>query len=156
MNTIAATRIKIEPLSSVALWTNPLLVFKLYCLEPGEHRFPHPAIPAGNYVLRLRTIGQKHQTYARYYDDRPGFHQGMVEIFGVPGRTAIEFHVGNYLAESEGCSLAGTSYHMGPDGHYGVGASRLAYEKAYPIIRDLILAGPTTLALTDAVGVLDA
>lgn len=153
MTTITATRFKIEPLSSVAIWVHPNIDFKLYTLEPGLQREPHPGIPEAEYALRLRTIGQKHAAYKARYDADPkfgpGWHHGMIEIYGVPGREAIEFHVGNTIADSEGCSLAGSYFAPGTHGRFSVGASRQAYERAYPIIRDLILAGPTRLHLTD-------
>lgn len=152
MQVITANRFKIEPLSSVAQWVHPNINFNLYTLEPGLQREPHPGIPTGQYILRLRTIGQKHAAYkARYDGDHVfgiGWHRGMIEIAAVPGREAIEFHVGNTIADSEGCSLCGLLFTPGPDGHFRVGSSRQAYERAYPIIRDLILAGPVSLHLT--------
>lgn len=142
--------------TSVALWSGPGLPIPLYCLEPGEHRFPNPRIPAGTYPLRLRTLGSKHADYKAHYDAHarfgPGWHCGMIEICAVPARTAIEFHIGNYMQDTLGCSLAGKSYAKGPDGEYQVHDSRAAYEDAYPVIRDLILAGPTQVSIRDAIG----
>lgn len=150
---ISAKRIHATPQSSVAVWGGPGLNFPLYCLEPGEMRVPHPRIPAGNYPLKLRTLGQKHLDYKAHYDAAtrfgPEWHQGMIEICDVPGRTAIEFHVGNFIKDTLGCSLAGLSYDRGADAEYRVISSRVAYERAYPILRDLILAGPVQIQISD-------
>lgn len=154
MTTIfTAVRIQEAPRSSVAVWSGPKLGFVLYALEPGERRLPHPRIPAGTYPLRLRTVGEKNIDYATYYADREGdkfprgWHRGMVEICDVPGRTAVLFHVGNWVSNTLGCSLAGLSYGKDENGDYCVTDSRRAYERAYPIFRDAILAGPTQLVI---------
>lgn len=149
-----ARRIHADPLSSVSLWTGPGLTFPLYCLEPGEGREPHPRIPEGEYPLRLRTVGSKHQDYLRHYARDENFpsdwHKGMVEIANVPQRTAVLFHVGNFIDDSLGCSLAGLKYGRDALGHYRVYNSRLAYEQAYPVLRDAILAGPALLRVAGA------
>ena len=148
-----ARRIKSNPLSSVALWSGPGITFPLYCLEPGEKREPHPIIPEGEYPLMLRTVGSKHQDCLRHYARDENFpsdwHKGMVEIANVPQRTAILFHVGNFINDTLGCSLAGLSYGKDALGHYRVYNSRLAYEKAYPVLRDAILGGPTLLRVVN-------
>jgi hypothetical protein len=117
-----------------------------YCLEPGIDREPHPCIPAGRYELKLRTIGQKHTEYQRFYGSKfgIGWHRGMVEITGVADREAIEFHIGNTIADTLGCSVSGTEALKPPgngSGHWEVAGSRAAYERVYPILRDAILAG---------------
>lgn len=143
-----ATRIYQTAASSVAIWSGPKIAFPLYCLEPGEQREPHPRIPAGTYPLRLRTVGKKHADYLKHYGSH--FHKGMVEIAEVPGREFIELHVGNTIADTLGCSLPGLSYGKDEDGNYAVAESRRAYEKAYPILRDAILAGATQLIIKPA------
>lgn len=150
---LSSKRIHSNPMSSIAVWSGPGINFPLYCLEPGVSRIPHPRIPAGIYPLRLRTIGQKHLIYKSRYDAiarfGPDWHQGMIEICDVPDRTAIEFHVGNFIKDTQGCSLTGLSYDQGADGNYRVISSRVAYERVYPIIRDLIWAGPTHVQISD-------
>lgn len=152
MTTLKVKRISVEPMSSVAVWFRPDGTRICYCLEPGLKRVPHPGIPEGDYALRLRSAGSKHAAYKARYDADPkfgpGWHKGMIEIV-VPGRVAIEWHVGDYLADTEGCSLAGETFARGVDGHWTVGASRTAYEKNYPYLRDLILAGPTRLVFIE-------
>jgi|GEM_PF-3658224 len=148
MLTFTAKRLAHDDLSSVARWSKPDGHDLCYCLEPGYRREPHPIIPAGTYALRLRTVGEKHAAYLKWYGS--DFHKGMIEICDVPGRTAIEFHVGNTIADTLGCSLSGDSFINPPgngSGHFEVVRSRVAYERAYPILRDAILAGPTQLII---------
>lgn len=153
MNTFIAQRIKADAVSSIAVWRGPGIMFPLYCLEPGEKRVPHPRIPAGDFPLRLRNVGSKADDYARHYARDENFqsdwHKGMVEICDVPGRVAILFHVGNFIDVTEGCSVAGLKYGRDALGHYRTYQSRLAYEQAYPHLRDAILAGPTVLRVID-------
>lgn len=152
MKTFEARRFAQDAMSSVAQWVDPAGVTLCYCLEPGAERIPHPGIPAGTYQLKLRPYGKKHEAYLKWYG--PDFHKGMIEICKVPDRVAIEFHVGNTIADTEGCSLCGDKYASPPgnmkSGHYEVGGSRKTYEKVYPIIRDAILAGPTQLIIHPA------
>lgn len=74
--------------------------FGAYTLEPSRDRAEHPCIPAGGYRVDLL--------------DHPK-HGKCYEIIGVPGRTSILFHVGNYAADppgksdSEGCILLGNA-----------------------------------------------
>jgi hypothetical protein len=149
-------RLDSDGLSIISRWFDPAGKPLCWCLEPGAQTVGHPCIPARHYSLRLRTVGQKHRDYQAYYDKRfePGWHRGMVEIV-VPGRTAIEFHVGNTVADTLGCSLAGSSA-VPPDhaasGHWEVARSRAAYEAVYPILRDAVLAGAATLTITEVFG----
>lgn len=140
MNMFTAKRIAHDGQSSVARWVDPEGAELCFCLEPGFERLPHPGIPIGTYELRLRTVGEKHASYLKWYG--PEFHKGMIEICNVPGRTAIEFHVGNTIADTEGCSLCGEKIidpiHAASK-HYEVTRSRVTYERVYPILRDAIL-----------------
>lgn len=153
MIAFTARRIKSDAMSSIALWSGPGIIFPLYCLEPGEDRKPHPIIPEGEYPLQLRTVGSVADGYAKHYARDEHFpsdwHRGVVEICNVPHRTAILFHVGNFIDDTMGCSLPGLHYGKDALGHYRVVNSRLAYEKAYPILRDAILGGPTLLRISD-------
>jgi hypothetical protein len=44
----------------------------------------------------------------RYMSPKRGYE--VFELQGVPDRTAIEIHIGNYPADTDGCILLGTSY----------------------------------------------
>lgn len=143
-----AQRIAQDDMSSLARWFSPDGTQLCYALEPGQMREPHPGIPVGIYDLKLRTVGEKHKQYLKWYG--PDFHRGMVEIAGVAGRTAILLHVGNSIADTEGCSLCGERALLPRESashHYEVTRSRVTYEKIYPIIRDAILAGPVSLII---------
>ena len=153
MTRFTARRLMTDGLSSVTRWFDgetPLC----FALEPGFTRVPHPGIPAGSYSLVLNTAGQKSQDYAVYYGGRfgIGWHKGMVMLEGVPGRDAIEFHVGNTIADTLGCFLAGENVIAPPgngSGHYEVERSRAAYERVYPILRDAILNGRATVEVIE-------
>lgn len=153
MTTIfTAKRIASDGLSCISQWFGPGDVPLCFCLEPGLLREPNPIVPAGTYDLRLRTIGGKNAEYAAYYGNKfgIGWHKGMVQLMAVPGRDFIEFHVGNTIADTLGCSLAGSDAIRPPgngSGHWEVSGSRIAYEKVYPVLRDAILAGPTQLQI---------
>ena len=154
MALFTAKRIASEPMSSVARWYGPDGTALCFCLEPGAARVPHPRIAAGTYALKLTNGTPKSADYARFYASKfgIGWHKGMIEICDVPGRTAIEFHVGNTIADTMGCSLSGTTYLPPPsegDEHYEVAGSRDAYEKTYPILRDAVLAGDAQLQILD-------
>lgn len=147
-----ARRLASDGMSCISQWFDSANAPLCFCLEPGLLRLRHPIIPAGTYDLQLRTVGDKHLEYNRYYGNKfgIGWHRGMVQIANVPDRDFIEFHVGNTVADTEGCSLAGTEAVRPPgngSGHWEVAHSRTAYEKVYPILRDAILAGPVQLQI---------
>lgn len=138
---VTAHRFARDEVSTVSIWELDGRNI-CYCLEPGAEG-EHPAIPSGKYALGLRTIGDKHAQYLKWYG--PDFHKGMIEILDVPGRTAIEFHVGNTIADTKGCSLCGSNAvdpRVSNSKHWEVARSRVTYEKVYPVLRDAILAGP--------------
>lgn len=92
------------------------------------------AIPAGSYELELRKTGKFHTQYAAKYASKKDWHQGMIHLKNVKGFKYILFHIGNYPKDTHGCLLPGKNR-----GSNMVGASTLAYEQVYPIIRDAIL-----------------
>lgn len=147
-------RLANDAMSSIARLYAPDGTPLCYVLEPGP-RMAHPCIPLGVYPLRLQTQGDKSAAYARTYSSKfgLGWHKGMVLIDDVPGRIGIEFHIGNSIADTLGCLLAGESV-LNPPGdgseHYEVVRSRLAYERVYPVLRDAILAGACSLQIIDA------
>lgn len=151
-NIFTCRRLATDGISLISRWLDEAGNTLCYGLEPGRERPEHPGIPSGDYALRLRTVGAKHLEYQAYYGRRfrPGWHMGMVEIAGVPGRSAIEFHVGNTIADTEGCTLCGEAPLKPPgngSGHWEVARSRIAYERVYPILRDAVLAGETRLRI---------
>jgi hypothetical protein len=148
VNIFRAQRIASDGMSIASRWTTPAGVRLCYCLEPGMERVPHPGISSGLYPLRLRTVGAKHAAYLKWY--KGDFHKGMVKICDVVGRDAIEFHVGNSISDTLGCSLCGESLVdalRSSSHHWEVQRSRVTYEKVYPVLRDAILAGPTFISI---------
>lgn len=141
---VTARRIARDDASTVSAWMIDGHQV-CYCLEPGAAG-AHPAIPSGSYKLGLRTVGDKHKAYLKWYG--PKFHKGMIEILDVPNREAILFHVGNTIADTQGCSLCGERAidpRVSNSEHWEVARSRVTYEKIYPPIRDAIAAGPVTI-----------
>lgn len=136
-----ARRTEHDALSTIARWSDQKGDQLCWCLEPGAQTPVHPCIPIGTYPLRLRTGTLKDAEYRKKFG---GFwHKGMIEIADVPDRFAIEFHIGNTVHDTEGCSLAGLMPIEPPgnldSGHWEVSGSTIAYQKVYPALRDAIL-----------------
>jgi hypothetical protein len=90
-------------------------------------------IPAGRYRLGLRTAGDHHRRYALLF---PDLHRGMVEILGVPGFTAILFHIGNRDDDTAGCVLVGDAARQNVTQDGWIGESKAAYARVYPQIAE--------------------
>jgi len=143
-----ARRLASDGMSMVSRWQDPAGGNLCFCLEPGLGREAHPGIPSGLYSLKLRTWGEKHQAYRKRFG--ASFHKGMVEICGVASRADILLHIGNSIADTEGCSLAGETLvrpELSLSRHWEVAKSEAAYRRVYPILRDQILRGPTQLRI---------
>lgn len=69
-------------------------------------------IPAGTYICR------------RYHSPKRGYD--VFELQDVPGRDAIEIHIGNWPKNTDGCVLVGTSFGV-IDGELGVTDSHDAF-----------------------------
>lgn len=70
------------------------------------------------------------------------------EIAGVAGRSAILFHAGNWVDDSRGCVLTGTTFDPvgGSDGKSGVTGSKMAFDE----LMDLLDGVPSfTLTVAD-------
>jgi hypothetical protein len=89
--------------------------------EPSP-RAVHPCIPEGTYELRLTMyyggdgIGGEHEDYPCY------------EILHVVGRSEIKLHIGNTIADTEGCPLIGESLGF-VDGRWAVTNSKQSFER---------------------------
>lgn len=94
-------------------------------------------IPAGEYPLDLRRFGGFH---ARY-NERFGFHIGMIEIVGVPGFSDVLIHCGNTDEDTRGCILLGDGAQQNITARGRISSSTLAYERVYPIIARSIESG---------------
>lgn len=112
-----------------------------FTLEPGPRTPAHPRKPAGRYPLVLRKEGGKYADYLRRFGGH-WFH-GIPHII-VPGRTWIEFHIGNSVADTLGCSMPGQQYvapGLSHSRHYEVEKSLFAFQAIYPLIRNACEAG---------------
>jgi hypothetical protein len=124
--------------------------FECYGLE-DEYRplkqkvFGETRIPAGTYKVIVRTFGGFHSRYSE--DSRfKDFHQGMLEIKGVPGFTDILIHVGNFDRNTNGCLLVGTSANAQ---NMSIGSSAIAYERLYKKVIAAAQAGDLTISFYD-------
>src|SRR5690606_12182950 len=100
-------------------------------------------IPPGEYGLSLNHWAGMNAKYARWY---PQFHEGMVEIIGIPNYRLVFFHRGNTHEDTKGCPLTGLYWTL-VEGDYRMGASALAYERAYPLLVEHIRKGNDRLVV---------
>lgn len=92
-------------------------------------------IPAGEYVIKLRTVGGFHEKYSKKFG---ATHKGMLWLQDVPGFEYILIHVGNTDKDTAGCILVGATV----DRRKGVlGRSTEAYRSIYPVVAAAILGG---------------
>lgn len=94
---------------------------------PGE-----TCIPAGTYMVTLRTEGGFHGRYLKAY---PKMHRGMLWIRDVPGFEWVLIHRGNTPADTKACVLTGDTPAM-THGEFTVIRSAVAYERLYPLVVD--------------------
>ena len=106
--------------------------FECFGLE-DEYRLEKVAsetrIPAGVYVIGLRTWGGFHAKYSRH-PSYSAIHKGMLEVMDVPNFTGILIHVGNTDDDTAGCLLVGLIANS-QEGNISIGNSRVAYIKFY-------------------------
>lgn len=110
-------------------------------LEDAHHapKIPHSTrIPAGTYPVKLRTEGGFHQRYSKRFGD---WHKGMLWIRDVPDFEFILIHLGNSIADTDGCVLTGSEVidHAGEP--FEVLGSEKAYREFYPPVRDALIRG---------------
>lgn len=77
----------------------------------------HPCIPVGQYPVVL------------YHS--PHFGRAMPLLVGVPGRSGIEIHWGNYVRDFKGCIGVGTTRSTLPDGGLAIWNSRETFDKLF-------------------------
>ena len=70
-----------------------------FTLEPPKAGIDHPRIPAGSYSLAL----------APSEKFSPIYHHPMINVMGVPGRSDILMHPGDFERDTLGCLLIGTA-----------------------------------------------
>lgn len=99
-------------------------------------------IPAGTYRLRARRFGGFHKRYSEMFD----FHKGMIEVIGVPGRSDILIHVGNYHTDTKGCPLVGVADFKA----WTVWQSKATYERFYKEVIDKVWRGQAAITFKDS------
>lgn len=102
-------------------------VFECYTIEDEnrEQKVMHETrIPAGTYVITLRTFGGHHEKYVKKFD----FHKGMLWLQDVPKFKDILIHIGNTDNDSSGCVIVGKTADL-IKGY--VGQSTIAYKEMY-------------------------
>lgn len=95
-------------------------------------------IPAGEYEIKLRTVGGFHQRYAVRF---PNIHRGMLWLMDVPGFEYILLHCGNTDADTDGCILVGDGVHENVTTRGYLNASTSAYTRLYPQVAAAIAQG---------------
>lgn len=100
-------------------------------LERPAPRFvnEHPCIPAGEYRVGL------------YHS--PHFDRMMPLVEGVPGRSGIEIHWGNFVGDFTGCIGVGASRSTLPDGALAIWNSRATFDRLFSAIESARAAGCT-------------
>lgn len=99
----------------------------------------HTRIPAGEYLLTLRTFGRHNTRYRKRFSQ---MHKGMIELntSDRPNWSDILMHVGNSDEDTAGCILLGDdcARRAGDPEDFYIMHSTNAYKRVYPIIRDAI------------------
>lgn len=67
-------------------------IFQCYSLEPAREA-EHPYIQAGQYKAKKGKSSK--------------FGYTVIHVLDVPGRTDIEWHIGNYPSSTKGCTVVG-------------------------------------------------
>lgn len=64
----------------------------------------NPIIPKGDYLVEC--------SYSPKFSMKPPYdkYEGVPLVKGVPGHEGIRIHIGNYLSDTNGCILVGTSH----------------------------------------------
>lgn len=118
--------------------------FMCYTLE-DEHRdekvMSETRIPAGEYEIKLRTVGGHHAKYSKRFKD---IHKGMLWLQDVPNFKWILIHCGNTDEHTAGCLLVGQTQQDN-----FIGKSTQAYFDIYPRIAEAVEQGPVTIKYID-------
>ena len=99
---------------------------------PGETR-----IPAGRYQIKTREVGGM----VVRYQQRFGWHMGMLWLQDVPDFTYVYIHVGNKDDDTDGCLLVGDGQNSNVKDRGQVTTSVTAYKRLYKQITDALNTG---------------
>jgi len=110
------------------------LKYSCYTLEDEKRDIKvqgETAIPAGEYEIKLRPLGQSRMDAA--YSNRYPFYRGQLWLQDVPNFTYVYIHTGNNDDHTDGCILIGKTKYEDT-----IGSSRDAYRELYPLMADAI------------------
>lgn len=148
-------RVEQDAVSTKGAITNHLGMILCLTLERAASG-DHPRIPAGQYPIRFKKIGESHFD-AAYQKIIGAGYEGMPEICDVPGRSEILIHCGNTYHDSKGCVEVGNDIVPSDDGFKIVGGtSQPSYRHLYPILLQATKDGAVTITITDPVATLAA
>ena len=98
-------------------------------------------IPAGEYEIKLRTVGGFHAKYSKRFKN---IHKGMLWLQDVPNFKWILIHCGNTDAHTAGCLLVGQTQQDN-----FIGKSTKAYLNIYPRIAEAVELEKVTINYID-------
>lgn len=114
----------------------------------GEKKiYGETAIPYGRYRIVLEKSGYIYNSYkkASFWLGRgqAGFEKifkGMLMLTGIKGYSRVHIHIGNYVGDTLGCLLTGTTANTAKD-PYSVSGSTAAFVKLYKKVIPALEAG---------------
>jgi hypothetical protein len=110
--------------------------FCCFSLEDGYNErkvYGKTRIPAGNYEIKLRNVGNVTKTYERRFKN---MHKGMLWLQDVPNFEWVYIHIGNNHNHTEGCILVGDTVVNSPDTDHRLKDSAAAYIRLYQKVVD--------------------
>lgn len=116
--------------------------------ELGEQKiYGETAIPYGRYKIVLEKSGHIYESYRKesFWRGRGqvGFEKifkGMLMLTGIKGYSRVHIHIGNYVGDTLGCLLTGTTANMTKD-PYSVSGSTASFVKLYKRVIPALEAG---------------
>jgi hypothetical protein len=107
-------------------------------------------IPSGTYKLGFRARSHFDAVYRERVTRAGQIYRGMIEIENVPDFSALLFHCGNTIADSEACVLCGNRVVAGASGYFIPGGeSEPAFLRLYAALSAAIAAGGAQLCVND-------
>jgi len=116
--------------------------FVCYGLENKERK-----ISPGLFKITLRKAGKMHEDYKRKFS----WHEGMLELKGVPNRSCIYFHIANYFQELKGCIGVGTNPIHDENLLKMLTHSKVAYKKLYEFVLEAVKKEDCSVIVGDAI-----
>jgi len=98
--------------------------------ENGETEYIGPSLEKGWKNNKVRESCAPEGVYDLKFEWSPAFKRKLWELYGVPNRSEIKFHVANYARQLEGCIAIGTKFEdIDKDGEMDITSSAKAIEK---------------------------